>query len=132
MRRTRVSQSLTTSARALKLPSATSVPCIPSIWVILSPISKATLIRHSRLRFADGGLIEVKLWSVSPSPDKPHGFKYSLVYIERRKRIIGYDNGERRGDHRHYEGEEESYEFMTVDDLIADFMADVDRWRREK
>lgn len=93
---------------------------------------RATLIRHSRLRFADGGLIEVKLWSVSPSPDKPHGFKYSLVYIERRKRIIGYDNGERRGDHRHYEGEEESYEFMTVDDLIADFMADVDRWRREK
>ncbi len=55
------------------------------------------MIRHSRLRFADGGLIEVKLWSVTPSSDKPHGFKYS-----------------------------------TVDDLIADFLADVDRWRKGK
>ena len=93
---------------------------------------KATLIRHSRLCFPDGGVIEVKLWSVPPSPDKLHGFKYSLVYIEQRKRIIGYDNGERRGDHRHFEGREESYEFRTVDDLIADFIADVDRWRRER
>ena len=72
----------------------------------------------------------MKLWSVPPSHDKPHGFKYSLVYIEQRRRIIGYDNGERRGDHRHYMDREESYEFRTVDDLIADFIADVERWRR--
>ena len=89
---------------------------------------KATLIRHSRLCFPAGGLIEVKLWSVPPSPDKLHGFKYSLVHIEHGRRIIGYDNGERGGDHRHYEGREESCEFKTVDDLIAD----VDRWRRER
>jgi hypothetical protein len=91
---------------------------------------KATLIRRSRLRFADGGMVEVKLWGVLPSLDKPHGFKYSLVYVEHGKRIIGYDNGERRGDHRHYEDREESYRFRTVDDLIEDFMADVSRWRR--
>ncbi len=93
---------------------------------------KAALIRHSRLRYADGGLAEVKLWSVPPSLDKPHGFKYSMVYIEEGKRIIGYDNGERRGDHRHYENREEAYTFKTIDHLIADFLADVDRWRRGK
>jgi hypothetical protein len=91
---------------------------------------RATLIRHSRLRFADGGFIEVKLWSVAPTSDKPHGFKYSLVYVEDGNRVVGYDNGERRGDHRHYGDIEEPYRFRTIDDLIADFSADVDRWRR--
>lgn len=90
------------------------------------------MIRHSRLRFADGGLVELKLWSVPASSDKPHGFKYSLVYIERGRRIIGYDNGERRGDHRHYEDREEPYVFRSVDELTADFMVDVERWRKEK
>jgi hypothetical protein len=63
---------------------------------------RAVLIRHSRLKFADRGLIEVKLWGVPASPDKPHGYKYSLVYIAEGRRVIGYDNAERRGDHRHY------------------------------
>lgn len=50
---------------------------------------RAVLIRHSRLKFADGGLIEVKLWGVPVSPDKPHGYKYSLVYIAEGRRVIG-------------------------------------------
>jgi hypothetical protein len=93
---------------------------------------KATLIRHSRLRFADGGMIEVKLWKVPQSAYMPHGYKYSLVYIEGRKRIIGYDNGERRGDHRHYADTEESYAFTSVDHLIRDFLLDVSKWRAKK
>jgi len=44
----------------------------------ITPI-RAALIRHTRLRFADGGLIEVKLWGVPPSPDKPHGYKCSFL-----------------------------------------------------
>ena len=39
---------------------------------------RAVLIRHSRLKFADGGMIEAKLWGVPASPDKPHGYKYSF------------------------------------------------------
>src|SRR3970282_1172673 len=41
--------------------------------------TKAPLIRRSWLCFPDRGVIEVKLWSVPPTPDKQHGFKYSLV-----------------------------------------------------
>ncbi len=89
------------------------------------------LIRHSRLRDSEGGLIEVKLWSVPPTVDKPHGFKYSLAYIVGRKRIIGYDNGERRGDHRHYGAREEPYEFESIDMLIRDFLEDVAKWRKK-
>jgi len=92
---------------------------------------RGVLIRHSRLRDAEGGLIEVKLWSVPASSDKPHGFKYSLAYIVDRKRVIGYDNGERRGDHRHYGNREEPYKFDSVDKLIRDFLDDVAKWREK-
>jgi hypothetical protein len=92
---------------------------------------RGVLIRHSRLRDSEGGLIEVKLWSVQPTLDKPHGFKYSLAYIVNRKRIIGYDNGERRGDHRHYEEREVPYKFESIDVLIRDFLEDVAKWRKK-
>ncbi len=90
------------------------------------------MIRHTRLRFADGGLIEVKLWGVTPSPDKPHGYKYSLVYIAEGRRVIGYDNAERRGDHRHEGDIEEPYRFMSLDRLVSDFLKDVARCRGER
>ena len=31
------------------------------------------------------------MWRVNPF-DKPHGYKYSLVYIVKGERVIGYDN----------------------------------------
>lgn len=58
--------------------------------------------------------MEIKLWQVPPTTDKPHGFKYSLVYIVAGERVIGYDNGERRGDHRHYGEREEAYAFTPL------------------
>jgi len=58
--------------------------------------------------------VEIKLWQVPPTTDKPHGFKYSLVYIVAGERVIGYDNGERRGDHRHYGEREEAYAFTPL------------------
>jgi hypothetical protein len=92
---------------------------------------RGVLIRHTRLRDSEGGMIEVKLWSVPPTSDKPHGFKYSLAYVVDRKRVIGYDNGERRGDHRHYGNREEPYKFLSVDKLIRDFLYDVAIWREK-
>ena len=41
--------------------------------------------------------------------------------------------GERgKGDHRHYQGAETAYVFSTVEQLIADFWADVRRLRGTK
>ncbi|MEA5112675.1 MAG: hypothetical protein VB050_01465 [Geobacteraceae bacterium] len=33
-----------------------------------------------------GNTVEIKMWQIPISPDKPHGFKYSLVYIIRSER----------------------------------------------
>jgi len=42
---------------------------------------KARLIYHSKDVYKGGDIMEMKIWQVPVSKDKPHGFKYSLAYI---------------------------------------------------
>ncbi|MEK7846052.1 MAG: DUF6516 family protein [Nitrospinota bacterium] len=77
-----------------------------------------------------GDIIEMKIWQVPHSKDKPHGLKYSLVYIREGKRILGYDNAEGKGGHKHYWNNEYPYKFNGIDVLIEDFYRDVERVRR--
>jgi hypothetical protein len=93
---------------------------------------KAKLIRHDKVVDETGDVIELKIWELpEPAEDKPHGYKYSLVYIVNGERVIGYDNTERKGDHRHYRDREESYEFKDVDKLFEDFYKDIGRVKNE-
>ncbi|NUO10403.1 MAG: hypothetical protein HUU08_17390 [Candidatus Brocadia sp.] len=91
---------------------------------------KSKLIRHIKVREDTGNIVEVKLWQVNPSIDKPHGYKYSLVYIVKGKRVIGYDNAEGKGDHRHYRDKEEVYAFKSIDKLFEDFYNDIKRVKK--
>lgn len=81
--------------------------------------------------YPNGDIVEIKAWHVTETPDKPHGFKYSLVYIREGRRIVGYDNAERKGDHRHYKDKAFPYEFKGINKLIEDFFGDVRRARHE-
>ena len=63
-------------------------------------------------------------------PERPHGLKYSLYYGRAGERIVGYDNERGKGDHKHVEGREKRYRFVSVEQLVADFLADVERIRR--
>lgn len=90
---------------------------------------KARLVRHDKGYDEDDNIIEIKMWEVEASPDKPHGYKYSLVYIVKGKRIICYDNAERKGDHRHYRDSIEPYIFESLQKLVEDFYLDVQRFR---
>ena len=65
----------------------------------------------------NGDIVEMKIWDVPHSMHKPHGIKYSLVYIKGGKRIIGYDNAEMKGDHRHYGERELVYHITDVERL---------------
>lgn len=40
-----------------------------------------------------------------------------------------YDNEPGKGDHRHLGDTEQVYTFTTPEQLLADFWADVDKWR---
>lgn len=92
---------------------------------------KATLVTHVKVYDERSNIVETKMWQVSPSADKPHGYKYSLVYIVNNVRVVGYDNGEGQGDHRHFGEKQQPYNFTTLKQLARDFLADVETWKRE-
>jgi hypothetical protein len=86
---------------------------------------KGLKLFHQKKRYPDGSILEMKIWRVDTVKDKPHGIKFSLVYIKDGKRVVGYDNAEGRGYHRHYGERMEGYEFRNIDVLIEDFLRDV-------
>jgi len=74
----------------------------------------------------------MKMWNVPASKDRPEGIKYSLVYVRGGNRIVGYDNAEGKGHHRHYRDQEGQYIFKGVDVLVKDFYRDVEKIRRSE
>lgn len=93
----------------------------------------AELIFRDKFVFADGAIREMTIWKLPESDaERPHGLKYSLYYGVPGARLVGYDNELGKGDHRHYGEHEELYDFTTVEQLIADFEADINRVRSPK
>ncbi|HAK89154.1 MAG TPA: hypothetical protein DHV16_02515 [Nitrospiraceae bacterium] len=74
-------------------------------------------------------LVEIKIWQVPKSEDKPFGVKYSIVYIKDGKRLLGYDNAEGKGNHKHYKDIEVPYEFAGIWDLLNNFKKDLKKIR---
>jgi len=95
-------------------------------WHII-PTMKAIRIRHEKITDELGNTVEIKLWRVPVTSDRQHGLRYSLAYVVGGRRMIGYDNAEGKGDHRHYGDKQEPYDFSTLRALAEDFSADV-KW----
>ncbi|WP_293907157.1 DUF6516 family protein [Phenylobacterium sp.] len=96
---------------------------------------EATLILHRKRIFDDGSISEIKLWQVTtPVGGSSHVFKYSLYYGKPGQRWIGYDNEAGKGDHRHLGAHEAPYRFVSPEQLVTDFLADIraEQLRREK
>lgn len=92
---------------------------------------KARLIFHDKALLADGSIVEMIIWQLpNPSADRPHGLKYRLYFGRDGERIVCYDNERGKGNHRHLLGAETAYQFVSAEDLIADFLGDVETARR--
>jgi len=92
---------------------------------------KAALKRHDKIIDELGNIIEITLWQLPcRSKDKPHGYKYSLVYIADGQRIVGYDNAEGKGDHKHIKGLSSLYAFTSLKKLAQDFYEDIDKFKK--
>jgi hypothetical protein len=76
-----------------------------------------------------GNVREMVIWQVAPNPRQPERIRYrlELVLAGEKEPAVLYDNHHPKGHHRHIEGVEEPYQFVDVDRLITDFMADVMR-----
>ena len=92
---------------------------------------KAIPLRQEKIIDELGNVVEIRMWQLpEPSKEKPHGYKYSLVYIVEGVRVIGYDNAEGKGDHRHIEGKINPYRFVSLRKLANDFLRDVEKYKR--
>jgi len=93
---------------------------------------RASLVIDQRLVLHDGAIIQIKVWQVPRSvPPSEHRLKYSLFYGRPGERIVGYDNERGKGDHKHVDGVESPYAFVSIERLLSDFRADVETVRGE-
>jgi hypothetical protein len=58
----------------------------------------------------------------------PHRYKYRLYFGAEGVSRVRYDNERGKGDHRHVGDQEYEDGFSSVERLLADFQADVERW----
>jgi hypothetical protein len=91
------------------------------------PAMKAhALVRRKEVR-ADGSIVEVVVWQVAePLAPCEHHYKYRLAYVENGRCVVRYDNELGKGDHRHIDGVENEYRFLSLAQLLADFRDDVE------
>ena len=93
---------------------------------------KARLLYGFKQSYDDGAVIEMVLWELpQPVAGSAHRYKYRLYYGFPGRRIVGYDNETSKGDHRHLHERESAYAFVSVEALVADFLADVEERRRK-
>jgi hypothetical protein len=86
------------------------------------------LVRSKEVR-EDGSIVEIVVWLL-PAPMQPctHSYKYRLYYGLYGTCRVRYDNELGKGDHRHINGTEHGYAFISVPTLISDFLVDVSAW----
>ncbi len=90
------------------------------------------ILFHEKVVTADGDIVEARIIKVSQSASYPEGLRYAVVYIHQNRRVVGYDNFEQKGHHKHLEDEEFPYHFESVEKLLKDFLEDVERWKSKK
>ncbi len=95
-------------------------------------MERVTPILREKVIDEAGNVLELAIWKVPVNVRYPEGIRYRLAYISFGGAApeILYDNHAPKGHHRHFRGAEESYKFTDVDQLIADFRADVARLKR--
>jgi hypothetical protein len=92
---------------------------------------KAVPIFRLKHELDDGAVVEMVIWRVPrPVHGSAHDFKYRLYYGRHGRRVVGYDNERGKGDHRHVRSREFPYRFDSPEQLVADFLADVEDARR--
>ena len=92
---------------------------------------KASLFVHEKYPDAHGNIAEVKIWIVPVSEQHPHGYKYSLVFIVKGKRVVGFDNERGKGDHQHIGEVESPYLFESIDRTLAVYHLAVKSWKEK-
>lgn len=89
----------------------------------------AVLLARAKEVRDDGSIVEIVIWELpEPLPPSIHLYKYRLYFGADGVSRVRYDNERGKGAHRHIGNEEFDYIFTSVEQLLEDFRADVERW----
>jgi len=90
--------------------------------LVKNTIMKAMLIRHEKFIVRRRYLIEISVHQLSRSTKYVDGLKWGLICLDRvsGKRVL-MDNHHPKGPHIHIDHRELPYEFVNLDQLVADF-----------
>jgi hypothetical protein len=94
---------------------------------------KAAPVFRLKYELDDGAIVEMVIWLLPRTlPGSEHPFKYRLYYGKGGRRLVGYDNEQGKGDHRHIGRREYVYRFVSPDQVISDFLTDVEDARKKR
>jgi hypothetical protein len=67
--------------------------------------------------------LEIAYYEIEADQYRPHGWRYRLAWIQKGNCRVLFDNHHGKSDHHHVDGVETAYQFVSVDQLITDFVA---------
>jgi hypothetical protein len=89
------------------------------------------LVRHKYV-YADGVIRKMVIRQLPhPGDERPHRLKYRLYHGYPGTPLVRYDNERGKGGHRHEGKHQARYTFISVEQLIRAFEADIERSRGE-
>jgi hypothetical protein len=93
---------------------------------------KAVKLFKRRVVLTPESFAELVVWEVAePVSGSSHYYKYRLAFVYDGVCMVRYDNEAGKGDHKHINVEERSYNFKDIDTLICDFLDEIRRWQNE-
>jgi hypothetical protein len=93
---------------------------------------KAEEIIRTRIVDSEFAFSEIVVWMLDkPLTGSSHPYKYRLAHVVNDECVLRFDNEAGKGDHLHFGLIESSYQFVSIDQLLMDFNAYIQRWNYE-
>lgn len=94
---------------------------------------KAQLLLKRRFLLSESAFAEIVIWQLQvPLNGSIHDFKYRLAYVVNNQCILRYDNEAGKGNHVHIYEQEINYNFVSTEQFIDDFFAQIKRMESQQ
>ena len=93
---------------------------------------KAKLLLKQKFVMSETAFAEIVIWQLpAPLSGSTHNFKYRLAYVVNNQCVLRYDNEAGKGNHVHVNQQEISYNFVSTEQLVDDFFAQIKRMENQ-
>ena len=94
---------------------------------------EAQLLLKQRLVLSESTFAEIVIWQLpAPLDGSIHDYKYRLAYVVNGVCVLRYDNEAGKGNHLHINEQEIVYNFVSTEQLIDDFFAQIKRMESQQ